>query len=436
MEIDNWIDFINHSPTAFHASKEVAKKLDDKGFVQLEEEESWSINKNQGYYLLKDGSIIAFYIPNKVDDDMPFRLWGAHTDSPSLKIKPIPEIRKKNYLMISSEVYGGAILNTWLDRPLGIAGKIYLKNNSTKNQKTCQKIEEKLIYISKPLMIIPNLAIHLNREINKQFSINRENHLQALFSHSITDQSYSFKSFLSSQIERDIEDILSYDLFLVDIEPAKLFGKEKEFINSPRLDNLAMVDAGLKGFLKAIDKQEILSVIPMVAFFNHEEIGSRTYTGAMSSFLSHTLKRMGRHLFKSSADHYLKNLAKSFMVSADMAHGFHPAYESMYEGNHQPILNQGLVIKYNANHHYSSNAFTSAFVKEILLRHKIPYQEYIQHGEIPCGSTIGPIVSSQLSIPTVDLGNPMLAMHSIRETAGVKDHLHAIQFAEKFLGDQ
>ncbi|XP_060077775.1 probable M18 family aminopeptidase 2 [Ylistrum balloti] len=444
-EIESWMQFIEHSPTSYHTVDQVIKRLKKGGFVCLDENTNKKPNQ-AGYFISKNGSIIAFLLPRiKIQNTPSFRIWGAHTDSPSLHVKPICEINKKGYQMISTEVYGGAILSSWLDRPLGMAGKVYVQKNNKKNQKG---IEEKLLFINDPLMVIPHAAIHLNREVNKQFSINKATHLNALFS----NRNESLNSILSQHIGCKAKDILSHDLFLVDIEPPKIFGREKQFINSPRLDNLAMVHAGLEGFLKVAEQQNKLdakktksqdSIIPAVVFFNHEEVGSQTYQGALSNFLTQALieilqlTQSARNKNQTSSEKYFYDcLAKSFMISADMAHGFHPNFESLYDENHRPILNQGLVIKYNANQRYATDGSSSAIIKQIMLNHQLPYQEYVQQAEIPCGSTIGPLVSSQLGIPTVDIGSAMLAMHSIRETAGIQDHLYAIQLAEKFLSHE
>jgi aspartyl aminopeptidase len=437
-KLNTWLDFLQKSPTAFHAANNIAKHLKGKGFLSLEEKDIWSLQEGQGYFVLKEGSIIALYLPVGIRAGGGFRLWGAHTDSPGLKIKPFPQIKNKNYSLITTEVYGGVILNTWLDRPLGIAGQVYIINPTNK------KIEARLVFLEEALAIIPNAAIHLNRKINQDFQLNNEQHLRALFS----EQKDDILSLIAKKINITKENILSHDLFLVDIMSPILLGANKEFINSPRLDNLGMTYAGLEGFLRAINflaknpSSTNEQVIPGLILFNHEEIGSQTHEGAGADLLVRVLKRFygscphKTNTIESLEYNYERCLSKSFLISADMAHGFHPNFEELYDVNHSPILNKGPVIKYNANFRYSSSAFPVAVIKNIFNRFQIPFQEYSQLGTIPCGSTIGPLLSSKLAIPTLDIGNPLLAMHSIRETAGVEDQNLMILLAEKFLSNQ
>lgn len=439
-EVQDLIGFLKN-PTAFHVTESVKARLKSEGFNSLNHSKV-ELENGGGYFIATEGTIIAFRLPQLPEKDwttihsLPLRLWGAHTDSPALKIKPCPTISKQHHVGIGVEVYGGAILNTWLDRPLGVAGRFFTVDKNGKSQ--IRKVN-----VSDPevMVIIPNAAIHLNRNINKGFALSPDIHLTALWSASgmpVDTNEEEWLIFLKEKAGIK-EKILSHDLFFYDPQPPVLLGKDQSFLNSPRLDNLAMVHAGLSGFLQAKKFASTnLPHVSVLAFLNHEEIGSTTYEGASSGLLLKTIESFYEKLHtlapQLNKNSWTLGEKESLLVSADMAHGFHPSYELWYEDTHRPILNRGPVIKYNTSFRYTTSGASAAFIKHLLqsIKPSLPVQEYLHHADIPCGSTIGPSISSRLAIPSVDIGNPLWAMHSIRETAGIKDHLMMIELAKRF----
>ncbi len=439
-EIYDLIRFLKN-PTAFHVTESVKARLESEGFNSLNHSKV-ELKDGEGYFIATEGTIIAFRLPRLSERDwitirsLPLRLWSAHTDSPALKVKPRPIINKQHHVGIGIEVYGGAILNTWLDRPLGVAGRFFTVDKNGKSQIHTVNVSD-----PEMMVIIPNAAIHLNRNINKGFTLSPDIHLTALWSVSGIPASTNEEEWFSFLKEKSgiKGKILSHDLFLYDPQPPILLGKDQDFLNSPRLDNLAMIHAGLSGFLHAKKSTSTnLPYVSVLAFFNHEEIGSTTYEGAASGLLLKTIESFYEKLHtlapQLNKNSWTLGEERSILISADMAHGFHPSYESCYEDNHRPILNGGPVIKYNTSFRYTTSGASAAFIKHLLqsTHPSLPVQEYLHHADIPCGSTIGPSISSRLAIPSVDIGNPLWAMHSIRETAGIKDHLMMIELAKRF----
>lgn len=411
------IDFIYNSPSQFHATKELVRVLEENNFKELKMEDRWDLEKEGKYYCIKNSSaIVAFVIGKGELEEDGFKIIGAHTDSPSFRIKPNPEIIvENNYLKLNTEVYGGPILNTWFDRPLSIAGRVAIKTNNP------LKPREELVDIKKPITIIPNLAIHMNRKVNEGVKINPQTDtlpLLSMISEDFEKDNFLLKT-VAESIGVNVEDIIDFDLFLYSTDKGSLIGLNEEFISCPKLDNLAMVHGGLYALIDgAVEKGT-----NVLACFDNEEVGSMTKQGAASPFLRTVLERIILALGKDKED-YFRALANSFMISADMAHALHPNYRDKNDLTNKPIINKGPVIKIAANQAYTSDAMTAAAYESICKMLDIPVQRFVNRSDQRGGSTIGPISTSQLDIPSVDIGNPILSMHSVRELGGVMDHYY------------
>jgi len=417
------IKFIDNSPTAFHATEQIKQKLIANNYTQLHEEDKWTLQPQHKYFLERNNSsIVAFITGTQPPAETGFKIIGAHTDSPALKIKPDSETWQKNTLKIFVEIYGGPIITTWLDRPLGIAGRVMIKNNN--------KYSSKLINLKNILAIIPNLAIHLNKEANKGFQYNTQNHLPAIIAleNDTNKQNITIKTLIAKQLKINKEQISEYDLFLYDAQPGILCGANKQLINTSRLDDLAMCHASLTA-LQTINQPQ--STI-LTFFFDNEEIGSTSAHGANSGFAKTILQRITAQT-STHTDDYFRAIAKSFLISADCAHAYHPNFADKQDPNYSPLINQGPAVKINANQRYSTTAQSAATFIELCQQCQVPVQKLLNRTDIPCGSTIGPMSAAHLEIKSVDVGNPMLAMHSIRETAGIIDHIYMIKIFEKFL---
>jgi aspartyl aminopeptidase len=418
--VQNLLEFINRSPTPFHAVHEMKCYLSDKGFTEINETDAWNLAPNGKYFLTRnDSSLIAFTVGSKPDEG--FKIIGAHTDSPNLRLKPHAGYGKSGYLQLGVEVYGGVLLSTWTDRDLSLAGRVIL---SGKN-----KPFSKLIRFEQALLRIPQLAIHLNRDVNKKgLILNAQNHLPPIFS---LQKKSSADEILKKMIARELKckpgDILGLELSLYDTQPGTLAGPEEEFIFSGRLDNLASCHSAMQALAESNNSAPTTRVI---AFYDHEEIGSETAQGAGSPFLKDVLERITQD---EKREGFLRALAKSFFISADMAHAIHPNYSDKHDAQHMPLINAGPVIKSNAGQRYATDALSSAWFELLCKKAGVPVQKFVVRSDLGCGSTIGPITAANLGIRTVDVGNPMLSMHSIREMAGAKDHeLMTLAFKEFF----
>lgn len=410
------IDFIYQSPTAFHAIKMSENILKENDFKELDMREVWGLQENGKYFVKwNDSMIVAFRVNNFKMTNQGFRIIASHSDSPGFKIKPNPVICSEgNYIKLNTEVYGGPILNTWLDRPLSFAGRVHLKSENVFNPTM------KLININKPILIIPNLAIHMNRDINSGIELNKQTDTLPIFA--LEDEKVShdyFLNILSKQLNVDKDEILDYELYLYEFEKGSIVGLNEEFISSSRLDNLSMLYTSLKAL---IDSKGNKGVDVMVCFDN-EEVGSSTKQGAGSRLVCDILEKIAIGLGKTRSE-FLANLYNSFMVSADLAHAIHPSKPQKTDPTNQPKLNKGLAIKLSAMQSYTSDSFSTSIFKEICQKDNIPYQIFVNRSDERGGSTIGPISSANLPIPSVDLGCPILAMHSIRELGGIYDNYH------------
>ncbi len=411
------LSFIDRSVSCFHVIENMEKKLLESGFLKLDEKDAWKLKAGKSYYVTRAGSsLAAFKIPS--GEWTGFHIAASHSDSPSFKLKTNPEMKVEDkYLRLNTEGYGGMIYSTWFDRCLSVAGRLVCKE--------ADGLKSVNVNMDEDLLVIPSLAIHMNREANKGMEFNPQTDLLPLMGCSGAKGSL-FKR-LSEQTKVKEADILGSDLFLYVREKGKLAGMEKELMIAPRLDDLECVYASME----AIADTQPESYCSMCVVFNNEEVGSLTRCGAASTFLKDTLERIGESLGKSKSD-YLRLLADSFVISADNAHALHPNRPEKADPENRPVLNGGIVIKHHGSQKYATDAYSEAVMKSLCQKAQVPYQDYHNRSDIPGGSTLGNISTGQVSIPTVDIGLPQLAMHSAVETAGSRDVGYLVQVLKKF----
>lgn len=419
------IDFIYESPTAFHAVDSIRKLLLSSGFEEIREEDKWNLKKEGKYFLNKyDSAIVAFVVGKGELEQDGFKIIGAHTDSPGFKIKPNPDMEVEGeYVKLNTEVYGGPIINTWLDRPLSAAGRVTLKSDNPFSPQI------KLLNINKPILIIPNLAIHMNRNINSGVELNRQKDILPLLS--LVNEKFEKGKYLLKVIANELkvkeEDILDFDLYLYEYEKGSIIGLNSEFISCGRLDDLIMVHSGIK----ALTETDIGNATNVMVCFDNEEVGSTTKQGADSPMLASTLERISISMGKDREE-YFRALSKSFIISCDLGHALHPNYGEKSDPANRPIINKGPIIKLSANQSYTSDSISSAIYRSICDKAGVPVQVFVNRSDEKGGSTIGPISSSHVNILSVDMGLPILSMHSIRELGGVKDYLYSIESFKEF----
>lgn len=419
------IDFIYESPTSFHAVNSIKKILDSYDFTQLREEDRWELKKGGRYYVVKNHSALtAFVVGNGKVEEKGFRIIGAHTDSPTFRIKPAAEMTAENhYVKLNTETYGGPILSTWMDRPLSVAGRVAIKSDDLFSPVI------KLVNIRKPIMIIPNLAIHMNRDVNSGVELNKQKDmlpLMALINDEMEKDNYLLNT-IAKEADVKPSDIIDFDLFLYEFEKGTIMGLNDEFISSPRLDDLSMVHAGITAIAKPSESD---STNVMVCFDN-EEVGSTTKQGADSQLLSNILERIVLSM-EGDREDFFRAISKSFMISADLAHAVHPNVGEKHDPQNRPLINKGPAIKVSANMKYTTDSNSSSIYAQICSNANIPYQWFVNRSDERGGSTIGPISSSHLDIKCVDMGTPILAMHSVRELGGVLDHTYVTKSFEEF----
>lgn len=403
------IDFLNSSPTCFHAVATLKQRLTAAGFTRLEESARWKLEPGQAYFVERNGSgLIAFRCGTETPQEAGFRLFGSHTDSPSLKIKTFGETTQAHANILRVEKYGGAILSTWLDRELTIAGRVLLRDKAG--------MRETLVNLRRPVAIIPNLAIHFNREVNSGFEYNPHTHLCPILAVDAEPNSKVMHKMLAEELKVEAGAILEADLYLCDTVPAQAVGANHDLITSGRIDNLAMCHA----IVSMLEDATPTAGTVVGLFFDNEEVGSETLQGAASSFTRDLLERIVGARGGDRQD-MLRAFSRSFLVSADMAHAVHPNFADKHDTLYAPILNQGPVIKLSASFRYATTARSAAHFAGCCEAAEVPVQRMSNRADIVSGSTIGPRLSALLGIPGVDVGNPMLAMHSIRETAGARD---------------
>ena len=407
--------FLDHSPNAFYAVANMQKELEDAGFTRLYEGCPWMLSGGHGYYVTRnDSAIIAFRIPE--GEYQGFQIMASHCDSPVFKIKTNAEIVVDNsYVKLNVEKYGGMLCAPWLDRPLSVAGRVIVQKE--------EGIATKLVNVDRDLLIIPNVAIHMNRQVNDGYAFNAQVDMLPLFCEQ-GEEKNQFMQLIADEAGVQVEDILDTDLFLYDRMKGTTLGLHGEFIASGRLDDLQCAFASLKGFLAAEPKQSIA----VHCVYDNEEVGSGTKQGAASTFLKDTLQRISRAMGRSE-EQYLMSIASSFMVSADNAHAVHPNHAEKADPTNRPYMNRGIVIKYSANQKYTTDGVSGAVMRAICKKAEVPYQTFTNRSDMLGGSTLGNISQAQVALNTVDVGLPQLAMHSPYETAGARDTAYLIEAA-------
>lgn len=416
--IDSLLEFLNNGQSAYQAIENIKSILNKSGFVQLFENEKFDLSRGSKYYVIRNSSsIIAFDLGNI--EEYFFNITASHSDSTCFKIKENCEVRVKDkYVQINTEGYGGMLLAPWFDRPLSVAGRIFIKQENS--------AIEKLVAIDRDLLIIPNLAIHMNRSANDGYSYNKQVDMLPLFGDGKCEKG-DFINCVAKEAGVDADEIISSDLFLYNRTKAVTFGSRNEFICGPRLDDLECSYGTLMGFLDAGEHKGI----NVFACFDNEEVGSVTLQGAGSTFLSDILKRINISLNKSEED-YLRAVADSMMLSCDNAHAVHPNHPEKSDATNGVYMNEGIVIKTNANQKYTSGAGTIARFKLICEKAEVPYQVFANRSDVAGGSTLGNIAMANVSVKAVDIGLPQLAMHSPYETAGAEDIEYLIKAVKCF----
>ncbi len=413
--VQDLLDYIDASPTPFHAVAETALRLKAKGYRPLEEADAWEVTPGDKVYLVRGGgSLAAFHIGSAAPRDAGFHLVGAHTDSPNLRVKPNPELTNAGYAQLGVEPYGGVLLHTWIDRDLSLAGRVLLADGTST-----------LVNFERPLVRVPSLAIHLNRKVNTDgLKLNAQKHIVPVVALDGLG-GLDLRTLLAERLGTvKAKDILAWDLMAYDMQRATLSGAAREFVHAARLDNLASCHAALTALLDARGTAEATRGIVL---YDHEEVGSRSAQGAASDFLRSCLQRLSGDM-----ENYHRATARSFLISADMAHAVHPNYADMHEPKHQPLLGGGPVVKINVNQSYATDGESWASFERWAADADVATQRFVIRSDLGCGSTIGPITAAELGIRTVDVGNPMLSMHSCRELAAAADVPKMIAVMNRF----
>jgi len=418
--VTDLLAFLDASPTPWHAVDEMQRRLVAAGFRLLQEQDAWQLEPGAAYVVTRGGgALAAFVVGGGVLAEEGFRLTGAHTDSPGLRVKPRGEHAKGGMLRVGVEIYGGPILATWADRELGLAGRLSLKDAAAPGGVATRNVR-----LDRALLRLANAAIHLNREVNnKGLVLDKQEELPLLLAaeEGMPDGGL-LRGMLAEAADVDPGRILGFDLCAMDLQPAALWGPSQEYIASGRLDNLAMCHSSLLAVQEAASHAAELRGVALALCFDHEEVGSQSASGADGSILPDLLERIHEAL-GGGREAFLRACARSFLVSADMAHALHPNYQRLYEPHHQVFLNQGPVIKLNSNLRYTTDGPGAARFTRVCEDAGVPVQRYVHRTDLPCGSTIGPMASARMGIAAVDVGNPMLSMHSARESAGALDPL-------------
>ena len=422
---ENMLDFIYNSPTQFNAVEVSAEMLEKNGFEKLNPKENWKLEVGKKYYTTKNSSaLVAFKVNSDEIEKEGFRIIGSHTDSPGFRIKPNAEMESCGaYLKLNTEGYGGMILSTWLDRPLAMAGRVFLRGENP------FKPAEKIVNINKPVCIIPNLAIHMNRSINDGYKYNKQTDmlpLVGLINEQLEKDNYMVK-LLASELDVEVEEIIDFDIFLYEYEKGCFTGANEEFISTGRLDNLSMYYSSVEALLDSNSK----SGISIAVGFDNEEVGSSTKQGADSNMLLNILERICISLGKDRQQ-FFEAIENSFIISSDLAHAVHPNVNGMADPTNRPVMGKGPVIKVHAGQAYTSDGYSISVYKEICRECGVEYQEFVNKSDQRGGSTIGPISSTHIDIPSVDIGAPILSMHSIRELGCSEDFYNTYKTFVKF----
>ena len=421
--LERLLGWIDAAPSPYHAAHNAANDLVASGFDRFGPNDEWG--DSDRIVVSWGGVVVAAAFSTQLNPDrLRFRLVGAHTDSPNLRIKPNPDLSQVGYRQLGVEIYGGVLLNSWLDRDLGISGRVVVGDQNS--------WETHLIQVDRPLLRVAQLAIHLDRDVNEGLKLDRQSHLVPIWGLGDTEEG-AFRSFLADELGVDDSDVLSWDIMCHDLTPASPLGRNEEFYVAPRIDNLASCHAALEA-LSGIESVED-DTISVVALFDHEEVGSESSSGARGPMLSNALERLAATR-AVSREQFLRALTKSSCVSADGAHAVHPNYVDRHEPQHRVALNAGPVIKLNANVRYATDAESSALFQAACQSVDVPFQQYAHRTNLLCGSTIGPITAAQLGMSVVDVGSPQLSMHSAREMAGSSDPAYLTSALSAFLGNK
>ncbi len=428
---DDLLAYIDAAPSPFHAVDRTAAMLEAAGFTELHEADAWPAEDGSGRFLRHAGALVAWVGGGAGDAPaaQPFRVVGAHTDSPNLRIKPRPDTGRVGYRQLGVEVYGGALLNSWLDRDLGLSGRIAVRTGASTGSGS--DVEARLFRVDRPLLRVPQLAIHLDREIDQRgLLLNRQTHLTPVWGLGTSDPD-GFRTMLAGELGVEPDAVVAWDVMAHDLTPSARLGADRELISAPRLDNLCSCWAGTLALVAAAAAAPPAHTA-VLCLFDHEEVGSTSERGAGGPLLDATLERIvaGRGGDRSTLR---RALAASFCASADMAHAVHPNYVERYEPDHHVALNGGPVIKSNANQRYATDALGAAEFRLACERAGVPVQEYVNRSDLPCGSTIGPLTAATVGVPTVDVGVAQLSMHSARELAGADDPPRFVAALTSFL---
>jgi aspartyl aminopeptidase len=433
-KLQGLLQFIDSAPTAFHAVVSCRAMLEASGFKPLSERDPWQLGPGDRCFVTRnETSFVAFVVGAQGPERSGFSIIGAHTDSPCLKLKPIAEINRSGLAQLAVEPYGGMLLSTWMDRDLGLAGRVLVSGDGG-----C--VKSHLLRISRPILRVPNLAIHLDREVNTRgLVLNPQQHMVPVLG--LEGSTRGLRELVAAELETPLsgevvepKDILDYDLALYDTQPAAIGGVDESFVFAPRLDNLASCHAALVALIESVRAQPLVGPTRLLALWDNEECGSRSAQGAQGPLVRQLMDRIVEARAAGEPQACARAVAASMLLSADMAHALHPNYADRHEPGHLPVIGKGPVIKSNANQSYASDGQTSAVFVSLCRASGFEPQRFVMRSDLPCGSTIGPITAAVTGIRAVDVGNPMLSMHSIREMAGVDDHAKMIAVMTRFLG--
>jgi aspartyl aminopeptidase len=423
--IDDLLKFLDASVCNFWAVNSIVQLLEQAGFSALDPCDKWELNRGGKYYMVKNGSAVFAFIVGEGDVADGFKIISAHSDSPGFRIKPnAAMVCDGGIVKLNTEVYGGPILYTWFDRPLSIAGRVILKSDDLLNP------EVRLVKFNRPLLTIPHLAIHFNRQVNDGNKLSKQKDMLPVIGHinNVAEKDNYVLKLVADELGVSEDKILDFDLTLYDVTPACVFGVNNEFISAGRLDDLSMAQAALSALLAS---KSSASQTRIMAIFDNEETGSGTKQGAASPVLMHLLRRIVTATGGCEED-FLRGVSRSFMISADNAHGVHPNYVEKQDPTNHPVLGGGPAIKINANCKYMTDADSAAVFKSLCDAAEVPCQYFVNHSDVVGGSTLGNILTSQIDLRGVDMGAPLWAMHSVRETASVDDHLNTVKVFTKF----
>ncbi|MBB1254566.1 M18 family aminopeptidase [Streptomyces alkaliterrae] len=404
---DDLLRFLAAAPTPYHAVAVAAERLEKAGFRRLAETDAWD-GEAGGRYVLRGGALIAWYVPQGATAATPFRIVGAHTDSPNLRVKPAPDTGAHGWRQVAVEIYGGPLLNTWLDRDLGLAGRLVLRGG-----------EARLVNVDRPLLRVPQLAIHLDRQVNEGLKLDRQRHMTPIWGLGDVREG-DLIEFLADEAGVPAADVTGWDLMTHSVEPPAYLGRDRELIAGPRMDNLLSVHAGLAALLAAASDDGDLGYVPVLAAFDHEENGSQSDTGAEGPLLGNALERSVFARGGTYEDR-ARAYAGTVCLSSDTGHAVHPNYAERHDPTHHPVPNGGPILKVNVNQRYATDGSGRAVFAAACERAGVPWQSFVSNNAMPCGTTIGPITAARHGITTVDIGVAILSMHSARELAGADD---------------